>query len=290
MNVYLEAARPKTLTAAVAPVAVGTAAASTFVAWRALGALVVAVSVQVAVNYANDYFDGVAGVDTEARVGPRRAVASGLIEPRAMKRAIGVSLVVTAVAGLALAAATTWWLVAVGGLCFLAALGYSGGPKPYASLAIGELFVFVFFGLVATVGSAYVQDERIVRTAVIAAFPVGFFAVAILVANNLRDIPTDGPAGKRTLAVVLGDGATRQLFLLLFVLAFAFLGVISLSAGSLWPLLALVAVPLSARPLELVRNGAEGPELIEVLAGTARVQLVFSLALTVGLVVGNLTS
>lgn len=285
---YVEAARPRTLTAAVAPVLVGTAAAQTFIAWRALAALVVAISVQVAVNYANDYFDGVSGVDTPARVGPRRAVASGLIAPQAMKRAIGVCLLVTGAAGLALAAAATWWLLVIGLTCFAAALGYSGGPRPYASVALGEVFVFVFFGLVATIGSAFVQDERIVRTAVIAAIPVGLFAVAILVANNLRDIPTDAPAGKRTLAVMLGDGVTRQMFLLLFVVAFAFLGVIALSARSLWPLLALVAVPLSARPLELVRNGAVGPELIDVLSGTARVQLVFALALTAGLAVPRL--
>ncbi len=288
MNPYLEAARPKTLTAAFAPVLVGTAAASTFILWRAAAALVVALAVQVAVNYANDYFDGVKGVDTEARLGPRRAVASGMIAPADMKRAIAVCFLVTGLAGLALAAATTWWLVAVGAACFVAALGYSGGPKPYASAAMGEVFVFVFFGLVATVGSAFVQDERIVRTAVIASVPVGLFAVAILVANNLRDIPTDGPAGKRTLAVVLGDGGTRTLFLLLFVLAFAFIGVIALSARSSWPVLAALAVPLSARPLELVRNGAQGPELIDVLAGTARVQLVFAIGLTVGLVLAGL--
>lgn len=285
---YVEAARPRTLTAAVAPVMVGTASAQTFIAWRALAALVVAVSVQVAVNYANDYFDGVTGVDSAARIGPRRAVASGLIAPTAMKQAIVLCLLVTATAGLALAAATTWWLLAIGLACFVAALGYSGGPKPYASLALGEVFVFVFFGLVATIGSAFVQDERIPRTAVIAAIPVGLFAVAILVANNLRDIPTDAPAGKRTLAVMLGDGVTRQMFVLLFVVAFSFLGVISLSAGSPWPLLALVAVPLSAKPLELVRNGAVGPELIDVLSGTARVQLVFAVALTVGLAVSQL--
>ncbi|CAN5351716.1 1,4-dihydroxy-2-naphthoate polyprenyltransferase [soil metagenome] len=287
MNPYLEAARPRTLTAAVAPVIVGTAAASAWVAWRFGAALVVALAVQVAVNYANDYFDGVKGVDSEDRLGPRRAVASGLIPPPAMKRAIVICFLATGLAGLALAAATTWWLVVVGAGCFLAALGYSGGPKPYASAALGEVFVFVFFGLVATVGSAFVQDERIVHTAVIASVPVGLFAVAILVANNLRDIPTDAPAGKRTLAVVMGEGATRQLFLVLFILAFAFTGVIALSAGSWWPALALAAVPLSARPIELVLEGAEGPELIPVLAGTARAQLVFAVALTAGLVLAQ---
>ncbi|MGI9015576.1 MAG: 1,4-dihydroxy-2-naphthoate polyprenyltransferase [Euzebya sp.] len=288
MNPYLEAARPRTLTAAIAPVLVGTAAAEVFVAWRAVAALVVSVSVQVAVNYANDYFDGVRGVDTDARLGPRRAVASGLIAPAAMKRAIAVCLVITALSGVALAAATTWWLLAVGLACFAAALGYSGGPKPYASLGLGEVFVFVFFGLVATVGSAFVQDQEIVRTAVIAAVPVGLFAVAILVANNLRDISTDAPAGKKTLAVTLGDGLTRQLFLVLFIIAFAFLGVTALSAGSPWPLVAVVTVPLSAKPLELVRNGARGPELIDVLSGTARVQLVFGVTLSLGLLLARL--
>lgn len=287
MNPYVEAARPKTLAAAVAPVLVGTAAADRFIAWRAVAALVVAVSVQVAVNYANDYFDGVKGVDTEARVGPRRAVASGLVAPAAMKRAIAIALGVTAAAGIALAAATTLWLVAVGAVCFAAALGYSGGPKPYASLGLGEVMVFVFFGLVATVGSAFVQDEQVIRTAVIAAVPVGLFAVAILVANNLRDIPTDTAAGKRTLAIALGEGPTRTLFLALFVVAFGFIGVIALSARSPWPVVAAVAVPLSARPLGLVREGARGPALIQVLAGTARVQLVFAVALAIGLVLAG---
>lgn len=283
MNPYVEAARPRTLTAAVAPVLVGTATAATFIAWRALAALVVALSVQVAVNYANDYFDGVKGVDTEARMGPRRAVASGLIAPPAMKRAIVQALLVTALAGITLAAATTWWLVAVGALCFLAALGYSGGPKPYASAALGEVFVFVFFGLVATVGSAYVQDEAVTATAVLASVPVGLLAVAILVANNLRDIPTDAAAGKRTLAVVMGDRATRQLLIGVVIGAFATLGAIGLVAGSPWPFLALLAAVPAARPLELVRGGAAGPALIEVLGGLARTQVVFGVLLAVAL-------
>jgi 1,4-dihydroxy-2-naphthoate octaprenyltransferase len=284
VNPYVEAARPRTLTAAVAPVIVGTATATTFVAWRALAALIVSVSVQVAVNYANDYFDGVKGVDTEARLGPRRAVASGMISPPAMKRAILNAFVVTGLAGLALAAATTWWLLAVGALCFLAALGYSGGPKPYASAALGEVFVFVFFGLVATVGSAFVQDEAVTVTAVLAAVPVGLFAVAILIANNLRDIPTDELAGKRTLAVVLGDRGTRHLLTGTIIGAFAFLGVIGLSVGSAWPFLALLAAVPIARPLEDVREGAAGPGLIPVLGGIARTQLAFAVLLTIALV------
>jgi 1,4-dihydroxy-2-naphthoate polyprenyltransferase len=287
VNPYVEAARPRTLPAGVAPVLVGTAAASTFVPWRFAAALVVGVGVQVAVNYANDYFDGVRGVDTAARTGPRRAVAAGIVAPAAMRRAIAVALLVTCLAGLALAAATTWWLLGVGALCVLAALGYSGGPRPYASAALGEVFVFVFFGLIATVGSQYVHDQAVRRLAVLAAVPVGLLAVAILVANNLRDIPTDAAAGKRTLAVVLGDGWTRQLFLLLHLLAFAFLGVVALAARSPWPLLAALAVPAAARPLEQVSRGARGPDLVPVLGGTARVQAVLAAGLAAGLLLAR---
>jgi len=160
VNVWVEAARPPTLPAAIAPVLVGTAAASRLVLWRFAAALVVALGVQVAVNYANDYFDGVRGGDTPQRVGPRRAVASGLVAPARMRAAIAVALGVAAVAGSALSAAVGWELLGVGLACFVAALAYSGGPRPYASSGLGELFVFVFFGLVATVGSAYVHDER----------------------------------------------------------------------------------------------------------------------------------
>lgn len=281
--VYLEAARPRTLTAAVVPVLVGTAAAEAFQPLPALLALVVAVSVQVGVNYANDYFDGIRGVDTEQRMGPRRAVASGLVPAAAMRTAMLAAFVVTALAGLALAALTTWWLVPIGLACLLAAAGYSGGPWPYASAGLGEVFVFAFFGLVATIGSQFVHDLEVAPVAVVAAFPVGALAVALLVVNNLRDIPTDRAAGKRTLAVRVGDGATRQLFILLVVVAFAFLGVLVVGTGSAWPLLPALALPLAARPLELVRNGATGPELVGVLGGTARLQLIFGFLLALGL-------
>jgi 1,4-dihydroxy-2-naphthoate octaprenyltransferase len=291
VNPYLEAARPRTLTAAAAPVLVGTAAAvaqaGRVVAWRASAALLVAVAVQVAVNYANDYFDGVRGVDTADRLGPRRAVASGLIAPPAMRRAIWVCLAVTCLAGLALAAATTWWLVAVGAACVVAALGYSGGPRPYASAGLGEVVVFVFFGVVATVGSAFVQDERVPLAAVVASVPVGLLAVAILVANNLRDIPTDAVAGKRTLAVALGDAATRRLFAAVVGGALAGVGGVALAAGSPWPLLGLLAAPLAAGPLRLVRRGAQGRELIVVLAATARLQLGLALGLAAGLLLAR---
>jgi 1,4-dihydroxy-2-naphthoate octaprenyltransferase len=283
--VWVEAARPRTLSAAVAPVLVGTAAAERFVAWRWLAALVVALAVQVGVNYANDYFDGVRGVDTVHRAGPRRAVAAGLVRPAQMRTATAAAIGVAAVAGLALAAATTWWLLAVGLACFVAAVGYSGGPRPYASAGLGEVFVFVFFGLVATIGSAYVQDERVPAVAVAAAVPVGLLAVAILVANNLRDIPTDETAGKRTLAVRLGERATRALFAWLIVLPFPLAALAALTAGSPWPLAALLAVPLTVLPLRAVLGGARGPGLIPALAGTALLQLGFGGLLALGLAV-----
>ena len=282
-STWIEASRPKTLSAAVAPVLVGTAAASAFSGWRFLAALVVALAVQVGVNYANDYFDGVRGVDTESRVGPRRAVASGLVSPARMRRAMLVAFGVAALAGLAIAASAGWWLVAVGAACFLAALGYSGGSRPYASSGLGEVFVFVFFGLVATVGSAFVQDERVSPLAVAAAVPVGMLAVAILVANNLRDIETDARAGKRTLAVRLGDLGTRRFFVVCILGPFVFVPVIAAITGSPWPLVCLLALVLAPVPARAAWGGAKGRALIPVLAGTARLQISFGLLLAAGL-------
>ncbi|HVM35946.1 MAG TPA: 1,4-dihydroxy-2-naphthoate polyprenyltransferase [Actinomycetota bacterium] len=281
MNVWVEAARPKTLSAAVAPVVVGTAAADRFIAWRAAAALLVALALQVAVNYANDLFDAARGVDTEARVGPRRAVASGLIAPGEMKVGIGIALAVAAGAGTALAVAVDARLLLVGVVAIVALLGYSGGPKPYASAGLGEVFVFVFFGLVATVGSSYVHDERVVRASVIAAIPIGFLATAILVVNNLRDIESDAAAGKRTLAVRIGDARTRSLLRILVLGAFLFVPVIAGDVGSAWAMLPLAALPL-ALPLVTLSN-ARGTGLIPVLTSTARLQLVFALLLAAGL-------
>ncbi len=240
---------------------------------------------QVAVNYANDYFDGVRGVDTAQRVGPRRAVASGLVAPARMRAAIGVALGVAGVAGLALAAAAGWELLAVGAACFAAALAYSGGPRPYASAGLGELFVFVFFGLVATVGSAYVQAERVVAVAVAAAVPIGCLATAILAVNNLRDIETDRVAGKLTLAVRQGDRATR---LQVAVLVGWALGPLTLLVAyverSGWPMLGLLALPWAAPALRPVSGRRErGRALIPALAATARLELVFAVLLSAGL-------
>ena len=287
MNVWIEAARPKTLAAGVAPVLVGTAAADRFIAWRFAAALVVSVAVQVGVNYANDLFDATKGVDTEERIGPRRAVASGLVTPARMRTAMIAAFAVSAVAGGALALAVGWELLVIGALAFLAALGYSGGPRPYASAGLGELSVFVFFGLVATVGSQYVQDEQLGWAAVAAAEPMGFLASAILVANNLRDIPTDAAAGKRTLAVRIGEDATRRLYQLLVLVSFLTVPTIGLVVSGWWPLVALAAAPLAIPPVRAVRSTPIGPELVAALAGTARLQLGFGVLLAAGLAVAT---
>ena len=281
---WVEAARPRTLPAAVAPVVVGTAAAEQFIAWRFGAALVVALAVQVAVNYANDYFDGVRGVDTAERTGPRRAVASGLIAPDAMRRGIAAALLVAAVAGAALAAAAGWQLLLVGLAAFAAALGYSGGPRPYASRGLGELFVFVFFGLVATIGSQYVHDEQISVVSAAASVPIGLLAVAILVVNNLRDVPTDRAAGKITMAVRLGEEGTRRYYALLLTLAFGTILLVSSVTESGWPALTFASLPLAFLAARPVVTRATGRELIPSLVATGRLELVFGLLLAAGLV------
>jgi 1,4-dihydroxy-2-naphthoate octaprenyltransferase len=283
MKIWFEAARPRTLTAAVAPVLVGTAASGTLIWWRFALALVVGLAIQVGVNFANDYFDGVKGVDTPDRVGPRRATQAGLVTPAAMKRAVAISFGIAALAGLALAFAVGPEILAAGLFCFLAALGYSGGPKPYASSGLGEIFVFVFFGVVATVGSAYVQVDRIVGTALAASVPVGLLATAILVANNLRDIETDEAAGKRTLAVRLGPRGTVSVYRALILGSFLCLPSVAFAADSLGPLIGFAALPLAGPPLVLVGRKGDARTLIRVLVGTAQTQLVFGAFLAGGL-------
>lgn len=283
MNRWVAGCRPRTLPAAVVPVAVGTACArgvADVIAWRAGAALVVALALQVATNYANDYSDGVRGTD-EGRVGPVRLVASGLASPAAVKRAALAAFGVAALAGLALAAAVGWELLVVGALAIAAGWLYTGGPRPYGYAGLGEAFVFVFFGLVATAGSAYVQVERLTGLAVYASVPVGLLATALLVVNNLRDIPTDARSGKRTLAVRLGDQRTRVLYVALLVLPFVLVPFFALFLRPL-AALAFVAVPLAQRPVVRVLGGARGPQLVPVLAATGRVQLVFGLALALG--------
>lgn len=280
---WVVGARPRTLPAAVAPVLVGTAVASSqghVIWWRAAAALVVALAVQVATNYANDYSDGVRGTD-DARVGPVRLVASGLAAPAAVKRAALASFAVAAVAGFALTLATTPWLLLVGAVCFAAGWLYTGGPRPYGYVGLGEVSVFVFFGLVAVVGSAFVHLEKVTLLAVGAAVPVGLLATALLVVNNLRDIPSDTVAGKRTLAVRLGDPATRALYVACLVLPFASL--LALGLARPWALAAFAALPLTRRPLRAVLDGATGPALIPVLVRTGQVQLAFAVLLAAGL-------
>lgn len=295
MNDWILGARPRTLPAAVVPVLVGTAAAAGMdgvhgglrgvVVWRFVAALVVSLALQVGVNYANDHSDGVRGTDAD-RVGPLRLTASGRKSAAAVKRAAFISFGVAAVAGLALALATTWWLVLVGVAAIAAAWFYTGGPRPYGYAGFGELFVFVFFGVVATTGSAFVQIERFTPLTVAVSLPVGLLATALLVVNNLRDIPTDRVAGKRTLAVRLGDRGTRILYVVLMVAPFVCVPFLAGPSGRPLAAIALVAVLLARIPVQRVLEGASGPALIGVLGATGRVQLVFGVLLSAGLFVG----
>jgi 1,4-dihydroxy-2-naphthoate octaprenyltransferase len=287
MNVWIAGARPRTLPAAVVPVAVGTAVAvgDGIIAWRAVAALIVALAIQVGTNYANDYQDGVRGTD-DMRVGPVRLVASGLASASAVRAAALAAFGVAAVFGLALAAAVGWELVVVGLVSFAAGWMYTGGPKPYGYLGLGEVFVFVFFGLVATVGSAYVQTGEITGLAVCAAVPVGLLATALLVVNNLRDIPTDTEAGKRTMAVRLGDRTTRIVYVTMVVDVFLLVVVLALTAR-MPALLGLVGIVFAVPPIREVRRGAVGSALIPVLGATGRTQLLTGTFLALGLALGG---
>jgi 1,4-dihydroxy-2-naphthoate octaprenyltransferase len=284
---WLAGARPRTLPAAVVPVLVGTACAAgdaSVTAWRALAAGVVALALQIGTNYANDYSDGVRGTDDPGRrVGPVRLVGWGLQPPRAVKRAAVLSFAVAAVAGLALAAAVGPELVAVGAAAIAAGWFYTGGSHPYGYYGFGELFVFVFFGVVATAGSTYVQTESLTALALVASVPVGLLATALLVVNNLRDIPGDTEAGKRTLAVRLGDTRTRWLYVALLVAAFLCIPVVAGGFDRAAAAAALVGIVLARAPVVQVLEGARGPALIPVLGATGRVQLVTGTLLAAGL-------
>ncbi|MEJ7795381.1 MAG: 1,4-dihydroxy-2-naphthoate polyprenyltransferase [Nocardioides sp.] len=281
---WIAGARPRTLPAAVAPVLAGTgvaAYADGAVWWKAGLALVVSLALQVAVNYANDYSDGIRGTDDD-RVGPMRLVGSGRATPAAVKRAAFAAFGVAAVAGLALAATTAWWLVAVGVVCVLAAWFYTGGDKPYGYLGLGEVMVFVFFGLVAVVGTTYVQTETFELPALYAGIGIGALACAILVVNNLRDIPTDTVSGKRTLAVRLGEERTRGLYVLLVLAAAA--AVVAVAASTTWlALLGLVFLAPLVPALRTVLSGATGPALVPVLQQTGVAEMVWALGVVVGL-------
>lgn len=284
---WVGGARPRTLPAAVAPVLVGTGVAIFEGGFRppaAALALVVALAFQVGVNYANDYSDGIKGTD-DARVGPVRLVGQGLAPAAAVKRAAIVSFATGAAAGLGLVAVSrVWWLVPVGVAAIAAGWLYTGGPRPYGYAGLGEVFVFVFFGVVAVTGTAAAQIGDVPVLAVVASIPVGLWACAILVANNLRDIPTDIESGKHTLAVRLGDRRTRILFVAIVVAGFV--TVVAMTTYTPWVLLALAGVIPAVTPIRTVAGGAAGRDLVPALAGTGIVLLVGGLGLAVGLALG----
>lgn len=282
MNKWVLGARVRTLPAAVAPVLVGTSLASEIKLINAVLALVVALALQIAVNFANDYSDGVRGTDTN-RVGPTRLVASELATPASVKIASLLSFLVAAIAGTLLSFNTSLWLIAVGAVSILAAWGYTGGKRPYGYLGFGELSVFIFFGLVATVGSYYVQVEQISWNAVLLAIPMGCLSCSILVINNLRDLPQDALVNKRTLAVRLGDKKTRIFYALLLILAqitAALAGAINYKL-----LLTLIWIPLTYNALMQVLKGADSKELISVLGKTSKLQLLLAVTLAVCLLI-----
>jgi 1,4-dihydroxy-2-naphthoate octaprenyltransferase len=280
---WIAGARLRTLPAALAPVLVGTGAAVAlhgFDPVAAILALVVALALQVAVNYANDYSDGRRGTDAD-RVGPMRLVGSGAATPRQVLVAAALAFAVAALAGLVLAALSSWWLVVVGAVCIAAAWTYTGGPIPYGYRALGEVFVFVFFGLVAVVGTTFVQTGTLPGLAFAVAVPIGLLIVAILVVNNLRDIDGDAIAGKRTLAVLLGDRRTRLLFTGLFVVAFLVIAAVGITRP--WALVGLLSAPLGVPPARTVLSGGRGPQLIAALQGTGLLTLATGILLAVGL-------
>ena len=280
---WIEGARPRTLPNAVAPVIAGTGAAAwlgSAVWWKALLALVVSLALIVGVNYANDYSDGIRGTDDE-RAGPLRLVGSKLATPRAVLSAAVVSLGVGAVAGVTLAALSAPWLIAVGVACIAGAWLYTGGSRPYGYAGFGEIAVFVFFGLVAVLGTQYTQASRIDWVGVAAAVAIGSMSSAVLVANNLRDIPTDRVAGKITLAVRLGEARTRVLYQSLLGLAGVMTLVLILATP--WAALGFLALPLAVKASRPVRAGSGGPDLIPVLRDTGLTMLVWSVAVAAAL-------
>jgi 1,4-dihydroxy-2-naphthoate polyprenyltransferase len=282
---WLAGTRPRTLPAAVVPVFIGTGVAfgyGKFSPWRAVLALVVALALQIGVNFANDYSDGIRGSD-ERRVGPTRLVAAGLARPKQVLAAAFACFGVACVAGLVLAIFTSWWLILVGAAAVAAGWFYTGGSHPYGYRGFGEIAVFAFFGVAAVAGTAYVQLVRFTWLELIAAIPAGLLSCALLMINNLRDIDSDAEVGKRTLAVMLGDARSRTVYVASLLVSFA----VALAMTPARPLAALtvIALPLAVGPIKAVRSGASGRALITALGQTGRLQLVFGAALTVGLAV-----
>jgi 1,4-dihydroxy-2-naphthoate polyprenyltransferase len=283
-NVWVTGARIRTLPAAIAPILVASAlAGSDFDLLPAALALMVSLSLQVGVNYANDYSDGVRGSD-DNRVGPVRITAGGLASPGAVKSAAFISFGVASVAGLGLAVLSSWWLIVVGIFSIAAAWGYTGGKNPYGYLGLGEVFVFIFFGLVATVGTYFVQTGRIDGQVILAGTIVGFLACAILVVNNIRDRALDAEVGKKTLAVRIGDRNSRILYSALLVTPF----LLTAGFGTPWTMLTLVTLPRVISILRTLWTGALGRTLIPVLAKTGEQQILFCLALSLALILQRL--
>ncbi len=281
LGIWVDGARPRTLHAAIAPVLVATALASaSFHTLTALLALVVSLSLQIGVNYANDYSDGIRGTDND-RIGPSRITAGGLAKPVQVKSAAFISFAVAAVAGLGLAITTSWWLIAVGAISIAAAWGYTGGKNPYGYIGLGELFVFIFFGLVATVGSFYVQTDHISGQSILAGVIVGSLACAILVINNVRDRAKDEVVGKRTLAVRLGDKNSRILYSFLVTAPY----LLTAGFGTPWTMLTLATLPLTISILKALWSGIQGVELIALLGKTGKLQMLFCLALSLALII-----
>ena len=280
---WVAGARLRTLPAAAAGVVAGTGAAITSGGARPLEAvlaLVVALALQVGVNYANDYSDGIRGTDTD-RVGPLRLVGSGVASPGVVKRAALASLAVAGLAGLVLAAVTTWWLLAIGAAAMLAAWGYTGGPRPYGYAGLGEVFVFIFFGPVAVCGTTYVQARHVTAASVCCGVLMGLLISALLVANNLRDVPTDRESGKMTLAVRIGERRSRWLYAALVAAAYAVVAGLG-AAVSPWLLLGFAGLPAAVRGVRPVLTGAAGRALIPVLAATGSTTLICSVGLLAG--------
>ena len=282
---WLAGARPRTLPAAVAPVLVGSGAAHLQGGfnWRLAGLCVVlTLAMQIGVNFANDYSDGVRGTDSADRVGPRRLVGSGLVPPAVIRMVAFLCLGVGVLAGLAVVALSGhWWLLAVGAGLLVAAWTYTGGSRPYGYRGLGEVVVFIVFGLVAVMGTTYVQAHAVGWESFTGAVAIGALASALLVANNLRDIPTDAQVGKRTLAVRLGDHRTRLVYASLVALSIAL--VIPLGLHHPWAWLTLVAAVFAAPPVKAVLDGVEGRDLILVLGATGRLELVYAVLLGFGL-------
>ncbi|GAB2736998.1 1,4-dihydroxy-2-naphthoate polyprenyltransferase [Arthrobacter bambusae] len=285
---WIQGARLRTLPAAIAPVLIGTAAAYELQSFRLLNAILaalVALLLQIGVNYANDYSDGIRGTD-EDRVGPLRLVGSGAARPDHVKWAAFGAFGLAMIFGLVLVIITqSWWLILVGIGCVLAAWGYTGGKNPYGYMGLGDLFVFVFFGLVATLGTTYTQAGQVSLPAVIGAIGTGLIACALLMANNVRDIPTDMAAGKRTLAVRLGDRHARESYVLM--LALAILLVVVLAPTRPWMLIVLLLIPACLMPAWLMVNGRKRKSLIPVLKQTGMINLGYSVLFSLGLILSH---